>query len=174
MKLETKRLVIRPSTIKDVIPIHAMLSNPKTMEFFVEGVYLIEQVEGLLEKNESEEHHYSVVLKESDQVIGKINFHPWFMKSTYEMGWIMNQDFTNQGYMTEAVEAVISYGFDTLKLHRIVATCQPENIPSKRLCEKFMRLEGHFKKCIYYKDDIWWDELFYAVLESEYKKENNR
>jgi RimJ/RimL family protein N-acetyltransferase len=174
MRLETKRVLIRPSVIEDAKAIHSFLSDPKTMEFFVEGPYLIEQVEGLLEQNETKEEHYSLVLKDTNQVIGKLTFHPWFMKETYEMGWIMHPDFTNQGYMTEAVEAMLSYGFDTLKLHRVVATCQPENIPSKRLCERFMRLEGHFKRCIHYKDDIWWDELFYAILDTEYNQKNNR
>jgi hypothetical protein len=36
-----------------------------------------------------------------------------------------------------------------------------------------MRLEGNFKKCIYYKkDDTWWDEDFYAILDEEYRGNN--
>jgi len=173
MILTTKRLTIRPSTIEDTTAIHSFLSNPSTMAYFVEGTYSLEQVETLLAKNKSEEKHYSLVLNETNQVIGKLSFHPWFTPRTYETGWIIHPDFANQGYMTEAVQGMLDYGFDTLKLHRIVATCQPENIPSKRLCERFMRLEGHFKRCIHVKDDIWWDELFYAILEAEYKTNNH-
>ncbi|QMS84731.1 GNAT family N-acetyltransferase [Candidatus Xianfuyuplasma coldseepsis] len=172
MTIETKRLYIVPSTMKDTADILKILSDEETMKFFVEGTYVQEQVEGILMKNEQKVEHYSIVLKETNKVIGKISFHPWFMKRTYEMGWIMNKDFTNQGYMSEATKAVLKYGFDTLKLHRIIATCQPENIPSKRLCEKLgMRLEGTFRQCIYVKDNEWWDELFYAILSDEYKKE---
>lgn len=171
MTIETKRLFIVPSTMKDTADILEILSDEETMKFFVEGTYVQEQVEGILMKNEQQVEHYSVILKETNKVIGKISFHPWFMKQTYELGWIMNKEFTNQGYMTEATKAVLNYGFDTLKLHRIVATCQPENIPSKRLCEKLgMRLEGTFKQCIYVNEHEWWDELFYAILDEEYKK----
>lgn len=174
MRLTTKRLLIRPSECKDNHDIFEILSNAKTMTFFVEGTYSMLQVEELLQKNIEKTEHYSLVLPETNKVIGKLSFHSWFMDQTYEIGWIMNQEYTNQGYMTEAVEAVLNYGFDTLKLHRVIATCQPENIASKRLCEKFLRLEGTFLQCINYKDDIWWDELFYAILQSEYEKKNNR
>lgn len=171
MNLETSRLYIVPSTMNDTEDILEILSDEDTMTYFVEGTYVQEQVEGILMKNEQTQEHYSIVLKDSNKVIGKISFHKWFMKETYEIGWIMNKEFTNNGYMTEAVKKVIEYGFDTLKLHRIVATCQPENIPSKRICEKIgMRLEGTFKKCIYVRDGVWWDELFYAILQEEYKK----
>jgi ribosomal-protein-alanine N-acetyltransferase len=50
----------------------------------------------------------------------------------------------NKGYATEAAEALIDYGFKALKLHRIIATCQPENIPSWYVAEKLgMTREAH-------------------------------
>lgn len=168
MNLQTTRLIIRPSIIEDASEIHSFLSDSDTMKFFVEGTYSLEKIQEFLYKNKEQTDHYSLVLKDTNQVIGKISFHKWFMHRTYEIGWIMNPKYTNQGYMSEAVEAVLEYGFDSLNIHRIVAQCQPENNPSKRLCDRFMRFEGHNKKCIHVKDDIWWDELFYAVLKGEY------
>ena len=172
MNLETNRLYIVPSTFEDTDDLLEILQDEETMKYFVEGTYVREQVEGILLKNEHVIEHYSVYLKATNKMIGKISFHPWFMDKTYEMGWIMNKEYTNQGFMTEATKAVLAYAFDTLKLHRVVATCQPENISSKRICEKLgMRLEGTFKQCIHAGDDQWWDELFYAILAEEYKKE---
>lgn len=172
MILQTNRLTIRPSTVEDASMIHSVLSNPDTMTYFVEGTYSRSQVDELLHQNQTDLQHYSVVIRDTNKVIGKLSFHSWFMKDTYEIGWIIHPDYANQGYMSEAVEAMLQYGFDTLNAHRIIATCQPENIPSKRLCERFMRLEGTFKQCIHVRDDIWWDELFYAVLQEDYKKNN--
>lgn len=174
MMFETARLNIRSSVLSDASDIHEMLSDEQTMTFFVEGTYTMEQVEELLSKNETSQHHYSLELRDTGKVIGKITFHPWVMPRTYEIGWIMNKDFTNQGYMTEAVKPFFDYGFDTLKLHRIIATCQPDNIPSKRLCDRYLRLEGTHLKCIHVKDDIWWDELFFALIDTDYNKENNQ
>jgi ribosomal-protein-alanine N-acetyltransferase len=67
--------------------------------------------------------------------------------------------------------ALLDYGFTVLQLHRVIATCQPENPPSYRVMEKIgMRREGLFQKCIYRGDDQWWDECFYAILEDEWSK----
>ena len=168
-RFQTKRLIIRPMDERDVDGVHTMLHDPKTMEFFVEGIYTKQKVKDIAKRNTTERKHYVVMLQGSYEIIGKISFHPWFMKDTYEIGWIFNKKYTGNGYCTEAAERFLKYGFKELNLHRIIATCQPENISSKRVCEKLnMRQEGVFKKCIHYKDDIWWDELFYAILAEEY------
>jgi RimJ/RimL family protein N-acetyltransferase len=172
MRLETNRLIIRVAEEKDIDAIHTILQDPITMTYFVEGTYTLKQVEDIIKKNAKSNEHYVLELSSTHEVIGKISFHPWFMDDTYEIGWIMNRAYTNQGYMKEATKAVIEYGFNVLNLHRIIATCQPENSPSKRLCEALkMRLEGTFKKCIKAPNNTWWDELFYAILQDEYKNE---
>jgi len=170
-RLVTSRLIIRPTQEKDLDAIHEILSDKDTMRFFVEGTYSKEKVKEILNRNTKEVHHYTVMLKGSYRVIGKLSFHKWFMKDTYEIGWIFSKTSTNNGYCTEAAKAMIDFGFNERNAHRIIATCQPENIASKRVCEKLgLRLEGHFKQCIHYQNDIWWDELFYAKLNSEQKK----
>lgn len=81
---------------------------------------------------------------------------------------MFNPEYYNKGYASEAASAILKYGFEDLKLHRIVATCQPENIPSYRVMEKIgMRREGYFKKCIPYGEQ-WWDEYCYVILEEEW------
>ena len=168
-RIVTDRLIIRPMQERDVYAIHEILSDEETMRYFVEGTYSIDKVKELYNRCNMSPKHFTVMLKNSYRIIGKISFHKWFMKDTYEIGWIFNKLATNQGYCTEAAKAVIEYGFKELNLHRIVATCQPENIASKRVCEKNkFSLEGNFKKCIHYKDNIWWDELFYAILKEDY------
>ncbi len=168
--IKTNRLILQPVSPEDANEIYAILSDSSTMYFFVEGTYTLDQITNIIEEDQHKNFHYAVFLQESNKLIGKLTFHPWFMKDTYEIGWIFNKNYTNQGFCTEATKAMLDYGFKKLHLHRIVATCQPENIASKRICEKLnMRLEGHFKKCIYYKDGIWWDELFYSILEEEYR-----
>ena len=172
MILDTKRLLIRPTNNEDTTMIYEMLSNPQTMTYFVEGTYTLGQVVDIIKNNQEKTEHYSIILKDTSTCIGKISYHKWFMDETYEMGWIMHPSYINQGYMKEATKAVLAYGFDTLKLHRVVATCQPENIASKRICENLgMRLEGTFIRCIKTPNGTWWDELFYAILQQEYKNE---
>ncbi|WP_249664441.1 GNAT family N-acetyltransferase, partial [Lysinibacillus sp. D4B1_S16] len=69
---------------------------------------------------------------------------------------------------SEAARAVLDYGFNEKKLHRIIKTCQPENIASYKVMVKIrMRREGYFKKCIPYGKE-WWDEYYYAVLREDW------
>ena len=69
MMIETKRLLIRPSTIEDAFSIHSFLSDPDTMSFFVEGTYSLKQVQDILLQNQSDLRHYTLVEHSTNQVI---------------------------------------------------------------------------------------------------------
>jgi ribosomal-protein-alanine N-acetyltransferase len=51
-------------------------------------------------------------------------------------GYWIGQPFARQGYMREAVQAVVHHAFTALDLSRIEAGCLPENTPSRRLLEQ--------------------------------------
>lgn len=172
LKIETERLRIRPTSLVDVNQIHEMLSDEDTMKFFVEGTYSRDKVKEFINRNQKETHHFTVVLKSSNRIVGKISYNPWFMKKTKEIGWIFFKTATNNGYCTEAAKAIMKYAFEEERIHRLIATCDPRNIASIRICEKLgMKLEGEFKESIFVKDETWWDELHYGILESEYFKQ---
>lgn len=170
MRIETKRLIIRPTNQSDFKSLHELLSDEKTMTYFVEGPYSKSKVQEVINRNKKDNHHFTVLLKSSNRMIGKLSYNPWFAPRTKEIGWIFFETATGNGYCTEAAEAIIKYAFEEEKIHRLVATCDPRNVASKRVCEKLnMRQEGYFKKCIHYKDNEWWDELFFSLLEEDYK-----
>ena len=50
-------------------------------------------------------------------------------------GYWIGQSFARQGYMREAIKALVHYAFTALDLSRIEAGCLPENAPSRRLLE---------------------------------------
>lgn len=52
------------------------------------------------------------------------------------LGYWIGTPFARQGYMREAIEAVVHYAFERLDLSRLEAACLPENDPSRRLLEK--------------------------------------
>ncbi|MDV3222925.1 GNAT family N-acetyltransferase [Intrasporangium sp.] len=69
-----------------------------------------------------------------------------------EVGWRQHVDHCGRGYMTEAARAVVDLGFQT-GLDRIVAVVDPENHPSRRICERLgMRYEG--RTTDYYDDEL--------------------
>lgn len=50
-------------------------------------------------------------------------------------GYWIGEPFARQGYMREAVLALVHHAFTALDLSRIEAGCLPENTPSRRLLE---------------------------------------
>jgi ribosomal-protein-alanine N-acetyltransferase len=50
-------------------------------------------------------------------------------------GYWIGESFARQGYMREAVQAMVHHAFTQLDLSRIEAGCLPENTPSRRLLE---------------------------------------
>jgi [ribosomal protein S5]-alanine N-acetyltransferase len=142
------------------------------MRYIPEGAFSEENTKDFVKKNMYDKaEKFPVVLEDGSYIIGHIVFHKYFGEHTYEIGWVFNPKFHNKGYASEAALAVLKFGFEKMKLHRIIATCQPQNIPSYRVMEKIgMRREGYFKKCIP-NDNEWWDEFYYAILREEWKQE---
>ncbi|RJS58881.1 GNAT family protein [Bacillus sp. PK3_68] len=170
MNIKTKRLLIRKFTFEDWQAVYEYTSEVNVMKYIPEGVLTKEDVKEFINKNKDDAaEKFAVVLIDENIVIGHIVFLKYFGEHTYEIGWVFNPKYHNRGYASEAARAVLKFGFEKMKLHRIIATCQPENIPSYRVMEKIgMRREGYFKKCIP-KENEWWDEYYYAILEEEWK-----
>jgi len=124
-------------------------------------------------QRESPRRHFelAVVLKEGKLLIGGCGIrvsNPDLGEGN--MGYCLNKDFWGRGYATEAANALLSFGFETLNLHRIYATCDPENGASVRVLEKIgMTLEGRLRENIRIRG-IWRDSRVYAILDHEWKK----
>ena len=85
-------------------------------------------------------------------------------------GYCLNRDYWGHGYATEAAQAVISFGFEQLGLHRIFAICDPCNVASWRvLARAGMRREGHLLEDRWQKGQ-WRDSYLYAILEREWER----
>ncbi|HWB44700.1 MAG TPA: GNAT family protein [Hyphomicrobiaceae bacterium] len=83
------------------------------------------------------------------------------------LGYWMGAPHAGNGYMTDAVRAMLPYAFDTLALHRIEAACLPSNRASTRVLEKtgFQR-EGSARR--YLKiDGVWRDHDLFALLHDD-------
>jgi ribosomal-protein-alanine N-acetyltransferase len=88
-----------------------------------------------------------------------------------EILYLLNRQYWGHGYATEAVRAVLGFGFRELGLHRVYATCRPANVASSRVMEKVgMQREGHLRRHRWMKG-AWHDSLLYAILEDEWPKQ---
>ena len=90
--------------------------------------------------------------------------------NSIEIGFVAYRYFPehwNKGYATEALRAILHWGFESLGLHRIHSGCAAENGASARVLTKAgMRHEGTTRKSMQF-DDEWHDFLVFGILRSE-------
>lgn len=83
------------------------------------------------------------------------------------LGYWIGAPFARQGYMTEAMNALLSFGFDKLGLNRIEAACLVENVASRALLLKCgFRQEGLARKYLRI-NGAWQDHLTFAILRDD-------
>ena len=84
-----------------------------------------------------------------------------------EVGYQLARTHWGRGYATEALRAIVAYGFGTLGLRRIWARINPGNAASCRVVEKAgLRREGLLRRCEYAAGE-WRDLYLYAALADE-------
>ncbi len=114
----------------------------------------------------------AIELKATGEMIGDI----FFIVLQEEMrmariGYSLARAHWKQGYASEAVRRMLDYFFAELRLHRVAADCDPENIASVRLLERLgFRREAHFIESFPLGDNRWGDEYYYGLLEREWVK----
>ena len=168
----TPRLVLRPFAPDDWRAVHAYASDPAVMTYIPGGAMSEDRARAFVAENGGDEATVAAVLKAEDRLIGDLPFHPWYAPRFFAIGWVFHPRYHGQGYATEAAAALLGYGFETLGLHRIIATCQPENVASWRVMEKIgLRREAHFRKCFQVDETTWLDDYLYALLAEDWSAE---
>jgi ribosomal-protein-alanine N-acetyltransferase len=83
---------------------------------------------------------------------------------TGTLGYWVGQRHAGRGHATAAVRAMLAYGFDDLRLHRVEAACVPANLASRRVLEKAgFEIEGQARA--YLKiNGAWADHLLFGVV----------
>ena len=86
-----------------------------------------------------------------------------------EIGYVIAPGYRGKGFAKEAVSTLLNICFSTLKLHRLSARVHPENIASINVLKSFsFRKEGRFLED-YFKDGVWFDTDYFALLAREWK-----
>jgi RimJ/RimL family protein N-acetyltransferase len=86
------------------------------------------------------------------------------------LGYNVARPYWGRGIATDAVGAVVSYGFTTLGLTRMFATADARNLASIRVMQKLgMKHEGTLRRHRFYQGEHA-DEVHYGILAEEYSK----
>ena len=173
--IQTSRLVIRPFKEQDAKSLFDYLSNPAIYRYEPGEPITLEAAGELAKKRSQTSDYWAVILKSTQQLVG----HLFFMQIepteflTWELGFIFNPAFHNNGYATESARALILYGFEHWGIHKVMANCNPENAASWLVLEKIgMRREGLIRKNIFFRKDeqgnpIWTDTFTYGILKED-------
>lgn len=171
----TQRLLLREFTAEDEATVHEYAGDPLVSRYDWWGPNTPEETHRVVNQWIAEreswprrEVNLAVELCSDQRVIGSVRFavaNP--ANRTAEFGYAFNRTFWSNGYATEAAKAVIHVAFNTLKLHRIYATCDTRNIGSWRVMEKSgMRREAHFIRDKFQKGE-WRDTYLYAIVDGD-------
>jgi ribosomal-protein-alanine N-acetyltransferase len=140
--LETERLRLRPYTEDDLDDLAAVVSDAETMRYYPRP-FNREEASTWIEHNlrrYTEDGHglWVMASKESGEFVGNCGLVKQWVdgREEIEVGWLVARQLWNRGFATEAARACRDYGFDVLRLNRLISMIRPENVPSRRVAEK--------------------------------------
>jgi len=175
-KLNTRDLHLRPSTLADAEGMFAMLSDPESMKYWCDQP--VPDIEGALKalhkdlESDAQGNSmcWAVTLKGQDEMIGKCILFQFSQDNhRAEIGYILNRDYWRRGLMQQALEAVIDFAFNTLKLHRIEADIDTENVGSLGLLENLgFQREGLFRERWFVYNE-WQDSVMLGLIRQDWR-----
>lgn len=149
--IETKRLVLRRFTIEDAEAMFAnWASDPEVTKYLTwpthRSIEVTKKVLSfwLADYEKEDNYQWCIALKENDEAIGSLGVvHMNEEVGSVELGYCIGRKFWNQGYTSEAVEAVIRFFFDKVGMNRVEARHDVANSNSGRVMKKCgMSYEG--------------------------------
>ncbi len=169
--LETERLLLREIKKEDAQGIFNCFSNNDVTQFYgqdtLESVEQAEQFVEFFSKIHMEKRgiRWGVEIKGNAGIIGTIGFNAWLPKhKRAEIGYEIHPDYWRNGYTTEAITSVLSYGFKELDLTRVGAVVFIENEASNKLLTKIgFQQEGILRDYMYQNGKAH-DTYIYSLL----------
>ena len=170
--LSTDRMILRQLTLDDVDEMYLYRSDKTLMQYIPHRLVTCKQdvidIINLINQRIAEGLgiNWAITLKGDNKMIGTVGFVN-MLNDNYraEVGYLMHTPYHGTGLMQEALQAVIAYGFETMKLHSIEAVVNAANTPSAKLLEKtgFTR-DAFFKEYIHHEGKFI-DALVYSLIQ---------
>jgi [ribosomal protein S5]-alanine N-acetyltransferase len=176
LRYDTERLILRSLDVNDIQQLNEYILRNKDFLSLWEPArdeqYFSEPGAGELVRNQNAEVlnrkgiYLYIFLKDGEKLIGSVgvsNIIYGAFQSCF-LGYKLDEQEINKGYMTEALRKVIEICFHEYNLHRIEANVVPRNERSIRVLKKLGFVEeGRSPK--YLKiNGIWEDHIHYVLL----------
>jgi ribosomal-protein-alanine N-acetyltransferase len=177
MSLETRRLLLREFVEADAEATNVYERDPEVVRYTSHGTRSLEESRAYIRRildaaNETPRSVYDFALLRKDdmRLIGRCGFRIASHEQREAMLWyVLDRAAWGNAYVAEAARAVLSFGFDRLRLHRFFVDIDPRNTASLRVAEKLgMRREGHFIENALVKGE-WTDTIICGLLDREHR-----
>lgn len=156
-ELETERLILKNISFEDRDFILDQFSNMTINKYLFDAEPLVdiqgadELIDFYLQPKPRPQHRWILVTKEGTK-IGTCGFHCWYpSEGTCDIGYDLNPDFWNKGYMSEAIDSILRFAQNDMKLKRVDACIYQENEKSIKLAQKAgFKFTGQTKSAIFH------------------------
>ena len=174
--LETAQLILRPYTLGDALTVARLagrreiadttISIPHPYSEQQARDWITRHIEG---RSQGKEVVFAVVTKTDMQLVGAVGLRGIDQEhSQAEMGFWIGVDWWGRGYATEAAQALLRFGFETLGLNRIYAHHMLRNPASGHVLAKIgMTQEGVLREWVR-KWGAFEDVALLAILKKEW------
>ncbi|MEB2298311.1 GNAT family N-acetyltransferase [Lysinibacillus xylanilyticus] len=173
--LKTARLTLRPISLNDLEAMFNYTSSENVARYVTWDPHKsLDETKVFVElvlNGYKQGNHLLWGIEYEQKLIGTIDFVSVNdQHKCAEIGYVLSEEYWNQGITTEAVKKLIDYGFNELKMVRIQARCFKDNIGSQKVMEKSgMLFEGILRKSMFVKG-CHRDVKMYAITDGDYVK----
>ena len=175
--LETDRFVLRKLRLSDAESLFAILADEEVTKFYDDETFTeIDQAREQIKSwasgfKERRCIRWGIARREDDIVVGTCGyygFHGWHRRGS--LGYELARSYWRQGIMTEALDAIIGFGFRQVGLNRVQAVVMPGNEGSEKLLEKLgFQREGVLREYENWGKKGYVDVLMFSLLRYEYE-----
>ncbi|WP_058487049.1 GNAT family N-acetyltransferase [Defluviitalea phaphyphila] len=168
--MESNRLILRPFSMKDVQDVFLYASDDIVTKYLTWPSHIdISQTEKVVKEfYMTKSGVFAIELKSEHKCIGCIELRVCPEHDKASFGYVLNREYWNKGYMTEALKLILDFAFSRLGLNRIEATHYVGNEGSGRVMQKCgMKYEGKGLQEVKIKG-IFHDVVHYAILREDW------
>ncbi|TAN79706.1 MAG: N-acetyltransferase [Gallionella sp.] len=177
--LATPRLSLRPPCSEDLEALWPHVSNPRLTAFLAwEPHQSRDETRSMISSLAASQQlgkSFHWIVRDSGGVVGLVSLidvrrtHRSWIWNRAELAYWIGPGSQGLGYATEASEAVMRFGFESLGLHKIVVYHAADNPPSGRVVQKLgFRLVGD-ERDSFCKHGRWHDLRYYEMLCSNFE-----
>jgi RimJ/RimL family protein N-acetyltransferase len=174
--IDATRICLRWLVEDDVSSLFSIFSDPEVMRYWsslpltdMEGAQrLLAHIQECFRQRTL--FQWGIARRTDDRVIGTctlFNIDPDNRRA--ELGYALGREHWGQGYMQEALSALLDFYFDELNMHRIEADIDPRNLSSTKSVERLgFQREGYLRERWLVGGETQ-DALFYGLLRREWQ-----